>query len=79
MATAASLRSPETIGDGSYPFSRSLYIYVDNAKADRESCGGVVRRPVPLRRRVSPQVADAGYVDLPADRIQATKDAWAGR
>ena len=22
------------------------------------------------------KVADAGYVDLPADRIQATRDAW---
>ena len=32
-----------------------------------------------LSPRVWPPVADAGYVDLPADRIAATQDAWAGR
>ena len=70
--------SPETIGDGSYPFSRSLYIYVNTAKAEENPA---VASYVDLY--LSPEglatVAEAGYVDLPEDRITATQDAWAGR
>ena len=70
--------SPETIGDGSYPFSRSLYIYVNTANAEANPA---VASYVDLY--LSPEglatVADAGYVDLPEDRITATQDAWAGR
>ncbi len=42
--------TPETIADGTYPFSRSLYIYVNNGQCRGEPGRGVVRRPVPLRR-----------------------------
>ncbi len=70
--------SPETIGDGSYPFSRSLYIYVNTAKAAENPA---VASYVDLY--LSPEglatVAEAGYVDLPEDRLTATQDAWAGR
>jgi phosphate transport system substrate-binding protein len=70
--------TPETIGDGTYPFSRSLYIYVNTAKAEEIPA---VASFVDLY--VSPQglaqVAAAGYVDLPADRVQATVDAWTNR
>jgi len=70
--------TPETISDGSYPFSRSLYIYVNTANAESNPA---VASYVDLY--LSPEglatVAEAGYVDLPEDRITATQDAWAGR
>ena len=68
----------ETISDGTYPFSRSLYIYVNTANA--ESNPAVASYvDLYLSEQGLATVADAGYVDLPADRITATQDAWAGR
>jgi phosphate transport system substrate-binding protein len=68
----------ETISDGSYPFSRSLYIYVNTANAESNQA---VSSFVDLY--LSPEglaaVTDAGYVELPEDRIQAARDAWSGR
>lgn len=68
----------ETIADGSYPFSRSLYIYVNMANAESNPA---VASFVDLY--LSPEglatVSEAGYVDLPEDRITATQEAWAGR
>ena len=70
--------TPETIADASYPFSRTLYIYVNTANAESNPA---VASYVDLY--LSPEglasVADAGYVDLPEDRVQASMDAWAGR
>lgn len=70
--------SEETISDGSYPFSRSLYIYVNSANAESNPA---VASYVDLY--LSPEglatVAEAGYVDLPEDRITATQEAWTGR
>lgn len=68
----------ETIADGSYPLSRGLYIYVNNAKADSNpalqawtdfylSDAGIAN------------VTEVGYVGLPADVLQATRDAWSNR
>lgn len=66
----------ETIADGSYPFSRTLYIYVNNAKAAENPA---VKAYVDLY--VSAEglalAGDAGYVVLPEDRAQASADAWA--
>jgi phosphate transport system substrate-binding protein len=66
----------ESIADGSYPLSRSLYVYVNNAKAaDSEA----------LRAFVDFYMTDTGllesveqvaYVTLPEDRIEATRSAW---
>jgi phosphate transport system substrate-binding protein len=67
----------ETIGDGSYPFSRSLYIYVNNAKAE-ENPAVASYVDLYLSDQGLATVADAGYVDLPADRIEASRAAWAG-
>ena len=65
-----------TIGDGTYPFSRTLYIYVNNAKAAENPA---VKAFVDLY--VSDEgiasVTEAGYVALPADQLAATQDAWA--
>jgi phosphate transport system substrate-binding protein len=70
--------TPETIADGSYGFSRSLYIYVNTANAESNPA---VASFVDLYLSDAglAAVADAGYVSLPDDRIQATRDAWAGR
>jgi phosphate transport system substrate-binding protein len=70
--------TPETIADGTYPFSRSLYIYVSKAAAtDNPAVASFV--DLYLSDEGLAAVTDAGYVALPAERIQATRDAWAGR
>ncbi len=68
----------ETIADGSYPFSRSLYIYVNAANAESNAA---VASYVDLYLSDDglASVTDAGYVALPDERIQATRDAWSGR
>jgi phosphate transport system substrate-binding protein len=68
----------DTIGDGSYPFSRSLYIYVNKAKA-AENPAVASYVDLYLSEAGLASVAEAGYVDLPADRVAASQDAWAGR
>jgi phosphate transport system substrate-binding protein len=66
----------ETISDGSYPLSRSLFIYVNNAKAGQSES---------LRAFVDFYLTDTGlltsveevaYVTLPDDRIEATRQTW---
>jgi len=68
----------ESIADGSYPLSRSLYIYVNNAKAAEAEA---------LRTFVDFYMTDTGlvtavqevaYVTLPDDRIEATRQIWEG-
>ena len=67
----------DTIADGSYPLSRSLYIYVNTAKA-AESPALKAFVDYYLSAEGMTAVADAGYVDLPADRLAATQSAWSG-
>lgn len=70
--------SAATIADGTYPLSRSLYIYVNNAKADANAA---------LQAWVDFYLSDdgienateVGYVALPTDQLQATRDAWTNR
>lgn len=68
----------DSIADGSYPLSRSLYIYVNNAKAAESEA---------LRAYVDLYLSDEGlktvvqqvaYVPLPDDRIEAARAAWEG-
>ena len=67
--------TPETIADGSYPFSRSLYIYVSNtAAADNPAVASFV--DLYVSDEGFAKVAEAGYVSLPDDRIEATRSAW---
>jgi phosphate transport system substrate-binding protein len=70
--------STETVADGSYPLSRSLYIYVNTDKAAESDA---------LRAFVDLYVSDTGLVDsvpavryiaLPDDRVQAARSAWEG-
>jgi phosphate transport system substrate-binding protein len=68
----------ETISDGSYPFSRSLYIYVSAVALESNPA---VESFVDLYLSDDglASVAAAGYVDLPAERVSATRATWEGR
>jgi phosphate transport system substrate-binding protein len=67
--------TPETIADGTYPFSRSLYIYVNKAKAaENPAVASFV--DLYLSEEGLAKVTEAGYVSLPDDRIEATRSAW---
>ncbi|MDH4112877.1 MAG: phosphate ABC transporter substrate-binding protein PstS family protein [Actinomycetota bacterium] len=68
--------SAETIADGSYPLSRPLYIYVNSKAAARPEIAAYVDYYTSdeALKTLVPQV---GYVALPADRVEATRSAWA--
>jgi phosphate transport system substrate-binding protein len=66
--------SRDTIANGSYPLSRSLYIYVNTDKA---KANAAVKSYVDFYLQgVKDFVSQAGYVDLPDADIQATQQAW---
>lgn len=65
----------ETIADGSYPLSRSLYIYVSKTSlADNPAVASYVS--LYLSDEGLAMVSDAGYVELPAERIEASRSTW---
>lgn len=69
--------SAETIADGSYPLSRSLYIYVNTANAEENSAvSGYVDFYL---EGLTGFVEETGYVPLPEDGVSATTAAWEGR
>ena len=68
----------ETIADGSYPFARTLYVYVNTAKA-AENPAVAAYVDLYLSETGVEQVAAAGYVTLPADQQQVALDAWGAR
>ena len=70
--------SDDSIADGSYGFSRSLYVYVNVDKA-AENPAIVSFIDLYLSEQGLAKVGEAGYVDLPDARIAATKAAWTGR
>lgn len=66
----------ETIADGSYPLSRSLYIY-PNVQAGAESEAVRVFVDYYLTEDgLGLAVEEAGYIPLPPDRQEATRTAW---
>jgi phosphate transport system substrate-binding protein len=65
----------ETIADGTYPFSRSLYIYVNKANAE-ENPAVASFVELYLSDEGLAKVTEAGYVSLPDERIEATRSAW---
>jgi phosphate transport system substrate-binding protein len=68
----------ETIADGSYPISRDLYFYVNAQKAeDNEALAAFV--DFYLSDEGLASVSEVGYVDQPAEKIQATIDTWESR
>ena len=65
---------PATIVDGSYPLSRSLFIYVNAASvADNPALESYV--DFYLNDGLS-TVSEVGYIDLPEDRVAATQATW---
>lgn len=69
--------SAETISDGSYPLSRSLFIYVNNEKvAQSEALQAYVDYYL-TDEALNDIVSQAGYIPLPTDRIEATRGVWA--
>jgi phosphate transport system substrate-binding protein len=68
----------ESIADGSYPISRSLYIYVNaTAAEDNPAVAGYV--DYYLSDEGIAQVSEVGYVDLPSDQLEASRSAWEAR
>lgn len=66
----------ETIADGSYPLARSLYIYVNKGNlADNPAIGAYV--DLYLSDEGIASVSEAGYVDIPAERLEASRTTWA--
>lgn len=68
--------SIETIGDGSYPLSRTLYLYVSKASAERPEVDRFV--DYYLRGGLS-AVEEVGYVALPDDLLAESNAAWSER
>jgi phosphate transport system substrate-binding protein len=66
----------DTISDGSYPLSRSLYIYVNNEKLKTNDALKAFVDFYLTDDGIVKGVQQAGYVDLPTDRIAATRAVW---
>jgi phosphate transport system substrate-binding protein len=67
----------DSIADGSYPLSRSLYIYVNSTKlAENPALAPFVDYYL-TDDGLQTAVSQVGYVVLPADRIEATRSTWA--
>jgi phosphate transport system substrate-binding protein len=65
----------ETVQDGTYPLSRSLYIYPNLGRAaENPAITGYV--DFYLSDEGMANVNDVGYVELHPDELQETRDAW---
>lgn len=68
----------DTIASGTYPLSRSLYLYVSQQRLEENPA----LEPFVdfyLSEAGYQAVTDAGYVQLPADRWEAASEVWATR
>jgi phosphate transport system substrate-binding protein len=66
----------ETIADGSYPISRTLYVYVNKAKAAENAA---VRAYVDFylaEGTISSVLETVPYVNLPADKLAESRSTW---
>lgn len=67
--------TPETISSGEYPIARDLFVYVKtNGLGDRPELVAWV--DYYLSEEGMANVADAGYVDLASEDLEATRTAW---
>lgn len=69
----------DTIADGTYPISRSLYIYVDAGAAEESAALTEYVDFFVSDVSLDTLVRDAGYVPLPDDRKDATRQRWERR
>jgi phosphate transport system substrate-binding protein len=67
----------ETVADASYPISRPLFVYVNNAKADENPAVSAFVDYY-LSDEGYAAVTDEGYVALPDDQLEAARTAWDG-
>ena len=67
--------SADTVIDGSYPLSRSLYIYVNPTKLEENPALGPFV-DFYLSDEGIASVEQVQYVPLPADRLDAARSAW---
>jgi phosphate transport system substrate-binding protein len=66
----------ETIADASYPLSRTLYIYVNEAKIGESPAVKAFVDYYLSDTGIVEAVQQSGYIDLPTDEIDATRSAW---
>ena len=66
----------ETIADGSYPLSRSLYIYVNKAKAAANQAVSAYVDYYLAEGTIARVLEVVPYVNLPAADLDATRAAW---
>jgi phosphate transport system substrate-binding protein len=65
-----------TIADGTYPLSRSLYVYVNTSRlAESDALRAYVDYYLTDDGLVT-AVEETSYVPLPGDRVEATRRAW---
>ena len=66
----------KTIKDGTYPISRTLYIYPNNAKVSSNATLKDFLNYFITKKNLTKLVSQANYVPLAAADIQSTVDAW---
>jgi phosphate transport system substrate-binding protein len=66
----------DTIADGSYPLSRSLYIYPNTATAGQDEAMKAFVDFYLTEEGLVTAVEEAGYIVLPEDRQAASQSAW---
>jgi phosphate transport system substrate-binding protein len=66
----------DTIADASYPLSRTLYIYVNKAKISESPAVKAFVDYYMTDTGVVTAVQETGYVELPADQIEASRSTW---
>jgi len=65
-----------TIADGTYPLSRSLYLYVNKAKAAANAAVAGYVDYYLAEGTISDVLTQVPYVNLPATELDATRTAW---
>ena len=68
--------SRDTIADGSYPLSRTLYIYVNKAKIAESPALKAFVDYYLTDTGVVTAVQETGYVELPSDQLEASRSTW---
>ena len=71
--------SAETIADATYPISRSLYLYVNKAKAASNAAVAAYVDYYLTDGTISTVLENVPYVNLPADVLAETRTAWEAR
>jgi phosphate transport system substrate-binding protein len=68
--------SAETIADASYPLSRTLYIYVNKAKATENAAVSAYVDYYLAEGTISTVLETVPYVNLPADKLSESRSTW---